>query len=135
MLQKLCTGAKPNGKVRLCLDPGRLNQLLKGLVHRGPTCNDIFPKLNNVQYLSLTDVCSWYHNLKLDERPSYFTTFACQFGRFRYRRLPFGAAPAEDMFQTKLDKMFTNLPNVFGTINDILVVDYDGDGKDHDNTL
>ena len=38
--------------------------------------NDIFPKLNNVQYLYLIDASSGYHNLKLDERSSFLTTFA-----------------------------------------------------------
>ena len=56
---------KSNGKIRLCLDPARLNQALIRLVHRGPTHNDILLKLNNAQYLSLTDVSSGYQNLKL----------------------------------------------------------------------
>ena len=84
---------KLSGKVRLCLDPVRLNQEL----------NDIFPKLNNVKYLSLIDTSSGYHYLKLDERSSYLTTFACQFGWYRYKRLPFGAAPTGDMFKRKID--------------------------------
>ena len=60
-----------------------------------------FPTLNNVKYLSLIDANSGYHSLKLDERLSYLTIFACQFGRYTYKRLPFGAAPVGDMFQQK----------------------------------
>ena len=71
----LVLAQKPNGKVRLCLDPARLNQVLLRPVHRGPTLNDIFPKLNNVKYLLLTDVSSGHHNVKLDEGSSYLTTF------------------------------------------------------------
>ena len=58
----------------------RLNQALISLVHRGPTLNDILLKLNNAQYLSITDESSGYQNLTLDEKSSYLTTFACQFG-------------------------------------------------------
>ena len=54
---------KANGRVRLCLDPAWLNQVLIRLVHRGPTPNDILPKLNILKYLSLIDVSSGYHNL------------------------------------------------------------------------
>ena len=43
---------KANGNVRLCLDPAQLNQALITPIHRGPTLNDILPKLNNVRYLS-----------------------------------------------------------------------------------
>ena len=39
------------------------------------------------------------------------------------------------MFQRKLDEIFKYLPNVFGIADDILVVGYDVDGKDHDSTL
>ena len=59
---------KANGIVRFCLDLARLNQALIRPVHRGPTPNDIFLKLNNVKYLSLKDASSGYHNLKLDDR-------------------------------------------------------------------
>ena len=124
-----------NGKFRLCLDPARLNQVLIRLVHRGLTLHNILPKLNNAQYLSLIDLSSWYHNLKVDEISSYLTTSICQLGRYRYERLLFGAAPAGDMLQRKIYEIFKDLPNVFGIADDILVVGYDIGGKDHDDTL
>ena len=126
---------KSNCKVRLCLDLARLNQALIRPVHRGPTLNDIFPKLNNVKYIPLIVASSGCHSLKSDDRSSYFTTFACQFGRYRHKRLPFGAAPTGDMFQHKIDEIFKDLLNVFGIADDILVVGYYNDGKDNDKTL
>ena len=125
------------GKVRLCLDQARLNQALIRPVHRGPMLNDIFPKLNSVQYISLIDASSWDHNLKLDERSAYLTTFACQFGRYIYiyKRLSFGATPTGDIFQRKIDETFKDLHNVFGIADDIWIAGYDRDGKDDDDTL
>ena len=49
--------------------------------------------------------------------------------------MPFGAAPTGDMFPRKIGKIFKDLPNVFGITDDILVVGFDRDGKDHDVTL
>ena len=72
---------KANGKVQLCLDPALLNQALIRLIHRGPTLNDILPRLNNVQYMSIIDASLGYHNIKLDKQSSYLTTFAYPFGR------------------------------------------------------
>ena len=46
-----------------------------------------------------------------------------------------GAGPAGDMFQRKSDEIFTELPNVFGIADDILVVGYETDSKDHGETL
>ena len=68
---------KTNRKVRLWLDPAQLNQALIRPIHRGPTLNDILPKFNNTKYLSLIEVSSGYHNLKLDEKSSYLMIFAC----------------------------------------------------------
>ena len=123
-----------DGKVRLCLDPVRLNQAVLRQAHRGPTLNDIFTKLN-VKYISLKDTSSICHNLKLDKGSSYLTTFACQFGRCRYKRLLFGAVSEGDIFQWKIDEIFKDLPNVFGITDDILVVGYDRNDKDDDDTL
>ena len=39
------------------------------------------------------------------------------------------------MFQHKIDEIFNDMPNVFGTADDILVIGYDKDGKDHDKAV
>ena len=39
------------------------------------------------------------------------------------------------MFQRKIDKIFEDFPSVFSIADDILVVGYEADGKDHDDTL
>ena len=122
---------KANGKVRLCLDPVRLNEALIRPIHRGPTLNDILPKLNNVKYMSVMDASLGYHNLQLDTKSSYFTTFACPFGRYCYKCLPFGVAPVCDMFQHKKDEIFSDMSNMFGITDDILVTGYDKNGADH----
>ena len=46
-----------------------------------------------------------------------------------------GAAPVGDMFQCKTYEKFKISLNVFGIGDDILVVGYDTDGKDHDEML
>ena len=75
----------------------------------------MLPKLNYVKYMSIIDASSGYHNLKLNDKLLYLTTFVCQFGRYRYKQLPFRAAPAGDMFQCKVDKIFCHMPNVFAS--------------------
>ena len=124
-----------NGKVRLCLDPARLNQALIRPVHRGPTLSNILPGLNNVKYMSIIDACLGCHNLQLDTKSSYLTTFMCPFGRYQYNGLPFRAVPVGDMFQCKIDEIFNDMPNVFGITDDILVIGYDDDGKDQDEAV
>ena len=92
-------------------------------------------KLTNAKYLSLIDASSGYSNLRLNEQSLYLTTFACQFGRWRDIWLPFLAALAGKMLQRKIDEIFKESPNVFGTDDNILIVGYYDNGRDHDNTL
>ena len=41
--------AKPNGKIRLCLDPRPLNKALKRCHHPIPTMDDVLPELSNAK--------------------------------------------------------------------------------------
>ena len=67
-------------------------------IHRSLTLSDILPRLAAGKYLKLINTSSRYHNLRLDEQLSYVTTSSYPFGRYRYTQLPFGVAPAGDMF-------------------------------------
>ena len=58
--------------------------------------------------------------------------FACQFGRYRYKRLPFVAAPAGDIFQRKIDEIFKDMAMYL--VLWMIVAGYEADGKDHDET-
>ena len=40
--------------------------------------------------------------------------------------------PADNNFQHKMDKIFSDMPNIFGIVDDILVIGYDDNGTDHD---
>ena len=107
----------PNEIIQLCLDPPRLNQILIGLIHRSPTINDIFPKLMHGKCLTFIETNSGYHNITLDKKSSYLTTFAYQFDRYRCTRLSFGAVSTGHIKQK--DKMFKELVHEFDTAHDI----------------
>ena len=85
--------------------------------------------------MSIINASSGYHNFWLDTQSSYLTTFACPFGRYHYKHLPFAAAPVDDMFQRKINEIFNDIPNVFGIVDDILVIGHDKDGADHDKAV
>ena len=49
---------------------------------------------------------------------------------------PFRAAPAGDMFQKKIDELFSNMPNVFGIAYGILIAGFDEQVRtNHNKTL
>ena len=76
-----------------------------------------------------------YHELKLDQRFSYLTMFTCQFGSYRFPRLPFRLEPVGNMLQQNIDKIFKDMLTVFGTADDIFIAGYDADGRDHNKTF
>ena len=112
----------------------RLNQVLLRAVLKGSRINDILLKLRNRHHMTPIEVSSGYHNLRI-KKSSYLTTLACQFGRYRFTRLPFRVVPVGNMFQLKINEILRGLPNVFGIADDILIVKYDADGRDLDMTL
>ena len=59
-------------------------------------------------------------------------TFYCSYGKYQYIRLPFGAAPAGNLFQNKIHKLLNYIPNVFGIAGDILIAGFDAYGRDYD---
>ena len=51
---------KENGKIRFCLDPAWLSKVLITPVHRGPTLNDILPRVTGMKYFTSIDVTTGY---------------------------------------------------------------------------
>ena len=52
-----------------------------------------------------------------------------------YKHLLFRAAPVGDMFQCKIDEIFSDVQNIFGITDDILVIGYNEGGADHDAAI
>ena len=101
-----------NGKLRQCPDPTRLNDVLIRHIHTGLMLNAILLWLAGMKYLIIVDVSSGFCNLKLGDKSTYLTTFPCPFGRYQYVRLPFAAAPVENMFWKNIDELFSGMPTV-----------------------
>ena len=112
---------KPNGDIRICLDPKNLNEAIRRPHYAMPTLEDALAKMAGAKYFSKLDAKSGYWNLKLDEGSSYFTTFNTPFGRYRFKRLPFGVISAQDEFQRKMDEVFEGLPGVTPLVDDVVV--------------
>ena len=61
------------------------------------------------------------------------TTFSTLFGRFRFKRLPFGLTVSQDIFQKELDTALEGLARVTGIADDTFV--YGSTEKEHDDSL
>ena len=89
---------EPNGKLRVCIDPAHLNKALKRSHYPLPVIDDILPELAEVQVFSKADLKDGFLHIELDEQSSILTTFQTPWGRYCWRRMPFGISPAPEYF-------------------------------------
>ena len=113
---------KQNRKLRICIDPKPLNNALNRSHYLLPTLEDLLPGLTEAKVFSVLDVRNGFWHIELDKESSLLTTFATPFGRYRWKRMPFGISEGPEIFQRRLDAAIQNLPGVFTIAEDILVV-------------
>ena len=119
---------KPNGSIRLCLDPTHLNKYILRPHHNSKTLDDILPKLSGAKKFSIVDSTESFFNLGLTERASLLTTFGTMYRRYCYLRVPMGASLSSDIYQYKVDEIFEDIPQCVGIADDIVIFNY----NDHD---
>lgn len=124
---------KPNGKLRICLDPKPLNACIKREHFLIPTVEDLTSRLANKKMFSVFDLSSGFWHMELDNESSDLTTFMTPFGRFKFNRVPFGLNCAPEMFQRKMVQVFGNIPGVLVYFDDIGI--YANDEKEHDEIV
>lgn len=130
---------KSSGKLRVCIDPQPLNRALKRGHYPLPVIEDVLPQLAKVKVYSKADCREGFLQCELDNESSYLTTFQTPWGRYRYKRMPFGISPAPELFQQKLDQSLDGLPGIHTIADDVLIT---GTGdtieeatRDHDNNI
>ena len=123
---------KSDASLQLCLDPRELNKSIQKPYYPMPTFEDIAAKMHGHNKFSKLDATSGYLMLALTEKSSLVTTFNTPFGRYKYKRMPFGLICAQDQFQRKMEETFGNLKGVGVIVDDILL---SGKDEEHDENL
>ncbi|KAK2711995.1 hypothetical protein QYM36_010876 [Artemia franciscana] len=100
---------KANRNLRICLDPVDLNKNLKRPHYPIPTFESITQRCAGAKIFSKLDATSGFWSMMLDDESSDLTTFNTIFGRYKFKRYPFGLNSAQDDFQRKMEEAFENL--------------------------
>ena len=90
---------KPDGKLRLCLDPKNLNNAIKREYCDFPSVEIITAKMSGAQVFSKLDASNGFYQIPLDKESSNLFVFGTPFGKYKFIRLPFGVISASDVFQ------------------------------------
>jgi hypothetical protein len=112
---------KPNGKLRICLDPKDLNQAIKRHHLQLPTADEIFSEMTGARHFTKLDASNGYWQIKVDEESSKLLTFNTPFGRYRFKRLPFGIHSASEVFQARVSEIIEGIKGAKNSQDDILI--------------
>lgn len=124
---------KANGKVRICVDLTQLNKSVKREYFPLPRLEESLASIKGSRYFSKMDANSGFWQIKLEEESREYTTFITPFGRYMFKKMPFGISAAPEFFQRQMTKVLTGLEGVVCMMDDVLVV---GNTKhEHDERL
>ena len=85
------------------------------------TIEEIAARMPNAKYFSVLDASSGFWQVQLDHESSKLCTFNTPFGRYMFKRLPFGISSAQDVFQSIMSDIFEDIEGVEVVVDDILV--------------
>ncbi len=121
---------KKDNSVRLCVDYRELNSLTPLQRYWLPSLTEILDSIGPCMCLSTLDLSSGFHQLEMEESSSDLTTFVCPFGKFRFKRMPFGLKYAPAIFQAAVEEVLKSVGNICKNYVDDVVV-YSGSWSDH----
>ena len=124
---------KPDGNLRLCLDPRNLNKVVKREHYQLPTFEEISSRLAGARYFSKLDANKGYWQIPLDEASSILTVFGTPFGRYRFTVLPYGLHSAQEVYHKRITHHFDGIEQVETDIDDFLA--WGKEHSDHDVSL
>ena len=124
---------KPNGKVRICIDPRDLNKAVLREHYPMKTIEDILLEIPEAKVFSKLDAVSGYWQIKLSQESQKFCTFNTPLGRYSFTRLPYGLKSAGEVYQRSVSNMVQDIEGCEAIVDDILI--WGKDITEHDKRL
>jgi len=112
---------KANKTLRLCLDPPDLNETIEKEDFKPPRFETISSTLNGCKVFSVVDMSNCYWHQKLTEESSFLCVFNSPFGRYRFKRMPFGISCASEVAQKMVEKHVGDISGALPIFDDIII--------------
>ena len=120
-VNRLVVNEKPNGKLRVCLDPRSLNKVIKRENLHLPTAEKIFSQMSGTSYFSKLEASSGYWQIKVDEQSSNLLTFDTPSGRYRFKLLTYRIHSASEVFQREVTSIILVITGSANSQDDFVV--------------
>ena len=125
---------KKNGGVRFVTDFRKLNLQIQRHPYPLPDVKDVLRRMEGFTHATCLDVNMGYYHTLLDKHSQEICSIILPWGKYCYTRLPQGLNCSPDVFQERMDSIFSDIEHVFCYIDNILVVTHKG-FDDHMNCL
>ncbi|XP_062407384.1 uncharacterized protein K02A2.6-like [Sardina pilchardus] len=86
-----------------------------------PTPEEVLYRLSGKSIFTILDEKDGYWQVRLDKPSSMLCTFSTPWGRFRFKRLPFGIKSASEVFQQKNCETFEHIDGVHIIADDMII--------------
>ncbi|KAL5558590.1 hypothetical protein UlMin_034801 [Ulmus minor] len=117
---------------RVCIDYQKLNDATRKEHFPLPFIDQMVERLSGHEYYCFLDGYSGYNQILLALEDQEKTTFACPYGTFAYRRMPFGLCNAPATFRRCMMTIFSDMVEKY---IEVFMVDFSIFGSSFDNCL
>ncbi len=124
---------KPNGKLRICIDPRTLNPWIEREEMMIPDIDNLIVNLDEAKVMTLLDLEAGFWQVGVDQESAKLLTFATPWGRFQYNRLPYGISTAAEIFHKAVCDALQDIPGVIVYVDDVLT--YGKTTSEHDERV
>ena len=114
-------GQSETHKVRICVDLTKLNESVRREKHDLPSVNQTLGRLAGAKVFTKLDANSGFWQIPLAHSSQEFTTFITPFGRYCFKRLPFGIMSAPEYFRKRMSGILYDLPGVLCLMDDVII--------------
>ena len=113
---------KPNGQIRICIDPKDLNTAIGREYYPMPTIEEVSTRLKNARMFTVLDAKNGFWQIPLDDKSSMLTCFNTPFGRYRWLRMPLGSNSEPEFWQRTMNQFVDGLAGTEVIHGDFLIV-------------